>query len=259
MDIYDAMESLSDTAVKLGIFVGNNRNKLNKVNTYETPLPDEDDILEELSDQGWGSEFKYARLRWRDGKGVQVKSLSMTSSRHEDTEKGDYFNGALSVLREMNEKLLEDNRRNAKLQQERERFMLELLKEREEVNRMLREERRQVEEDVLTEKATSVSMDIELQNALREKKGSQYEPFAQVALQLGQAWMSKMNVPPVTPDQILSQLKENPTLLDNFLHNPTLCNFLNERMAAIHGSAEPDRMVAIEENIFKSTEGGKEQ
>lgn len=259
MDIYDAMESLPETAVKLGIFVGNNRNRLNKVNSYDAPLPDEEAILEELTEQGWGDEFKFARLRWRDDKGRQVKSFSLTSSRHEESEKGDYFNGALSVLQDTVEKLLEDNRRQSKLQQENMRFMHELLKEREEVNRLQRETLQQAHEDALAEKATAVSMDIELQNALEAGKGSWIEPLAQVGAQLGKALIDKMEHPQVSADLILSKIQENPTMLDSLLHNPALCNFLNERMAAVHGFDTPDRKAVSAGRIFESTEGEKEQ
>jgi hypothetical protein len=233
MDIYDVMESLPDTVAKLGIFVGNNRNKLNKVNTYEAPLPDEEQILEELSDQGFGDEFKYARLRWRDEKGVQIKSFSMTSSRHEETEKGDYFHGALSVLKEMNEKLLEDNRRQAKLQQDTTRFLHDLLKEREELNRSQREELNQAVEDAVAEKAAAVSLDIALQNSQDANKGAWFEPVSQVIFQLGNQLIAKMPTPEISASSLVSHLEKNPSALDAFLEDPALRSLLQERMKAV--------------------------
>ena len=46
------------------------------MNTYETPLPDEDDILEELSDQGWDLSSSMLVFVGEMAKGLQVKSLS---------------------------------------------------------------------------------------------------------------------------------------------------------------------------------------
>jgi hypothetical protein len=230
MDIYDVVETLPDTVVKLCIFVGNNRNRLNKVSTYEAPLPDEEEILEELSNQGFGNEFKYARLRWRDEKGIQKKSYSMTSGAHADSEKGDYFHGALTVLREMNEKLLEDNRRQAKLQQDTTQFLHDLLKEREELNRSQREELHQAIEEAVAEKATAVSLDIALQNAQDSNKGAWFEPLSQVMFQLGNQLIEKMPTPEVTPANLASHLEKNPAALDDFLKDPALRSILQSRL-----------------------------
>lgn len=244
MDIYDVIESLPDTAMKLGIFVGNNRQRLTKVNTYEAPLPDEEEILDELSKQGFGDEFKFARLRWRDGKGAQLKSFSMTSSSHAETEKGDYFNGALTVLREMNQNLLDDNRRlNNKLDKCNE-FLMEVAKDREERNKSQREELTLAIDEALGEKAAAVSLDIELQGAKAANKTAWLEPVTQIVYQLGTQFIAKMPVPDVNPDNLLTQLQNDPTVLDAWLQNPAVCNMLQERMAAVHGlNLPPDELL----------------
>ena len=76
MDIFQMIDNLPEGVAKVSLFVGNERQQLDQVYTFDY-LPDTQDIQEQLRAEGYGSEFRFARLIFRDEKGKQLKSHSL--------------------------------------------------------------------------------------------------------------------------------------------------------------------------------------
>ena len=76
MDLYAVVDNLPEEVSKVSVYVGNERQNLDQVFSFDN-LPEVQDIQSKLIDEGFGTEFKYARLIFRDDKGKQLKSHSM--------------------------------------------------------------------------------------------------------------------------------------------------------------------------------------
>lgn len=209
MDIYEKLESVPEEAVKVSLAVGNERRKVAVVKAWDH-IPEGSLLQEEMYIQGYGEDFKYARLYFKDGNGKPVKSLSFS---------GDNVAPDLSDNASLAKALVDMTRECRNWMENQQRFA----NEREEKNLQLLEMLMKAHSDLLTERTVAMSLELaaqqEEENAKRRKENEEAPwkgPAAMRLLQMGEMWMQNMfsgeqsqGVPPGVKEMFFPQVAKS--------------------------------------------------
>lgn len=215
MDLYQKLQAVPSNAVKLSLAVGKERKRVTTVKAWEE-IPEEVMILDELYAQGFGSEFKYARLNFRDKSGKGVKSISLVEElpegQREDT----------SVLSASLVEMTKECRRWMEIQ-------MRYAAEREQRNAELIDQLMKANELILRERTTALALDLALQH--KEENEQQDTDFKVHALDrlshLGEYFMQQKFL---TPEVVKGAVLHDESLLKAISADP---EFMTRLMSKI--------------------------
>lgn len=229
MDLYAVVDNLPEEVSKVSVYVGNERQNLDQVFSFDN-LPEVQDIQSKLIDEGFGTEFKYARLIFRDDKGKQLKSHSMRKAIVDKTNDltpalTSLVNGFLNMQRNY-ERVFDMLARGANDSANREK--------------KLRDELLEMQYELMAAKTDAAALDIKAQE--EDDRNGPWDRIADVVTDLGGIWLTKDNMV-FSPNNFLSEVEANPQILDSFMTDKRVVAFLKDKISSV----SPGPSVSIKE------------
>lgn len=241
MDIFQMIDNLPDGVAKVSLFVGNERQQLDQVYTFDH-LPDTQDIQEQLRVEGYGSEFRFARLIFRDEKGKQLKSHSMRKTvplqNHTLQANQDRLvDGYLSMQRNYAQFF---THLTARLDASDEKFD------------RLRRELLDMQHELMEARTTAAALDVKAMEADDNESNNWHKAF-EVAETLGAAYIYGRQEN-VSPESFLEQAQNNPSFIEALLGNEAVAKFIQDKFFKSKSVSNPVEDVKALESVVETEE-----
>ena len=217
MDLALRLEQLPAEAKRTSLKLGSKRTKLTQIHSFDY-LPSESEIMDELREHGYGSEYKFARIVWHGDKCATVKTLSINTAL--DNEEGQ---SDLSKTLDCMLSLVAEVRRFTSVQNEgNEKLMTALIKSQDR-NDELREQ-------IVEERSTALALDLALQQSEADSEGAfdYKEKALQAAMTLGQTYIASQSK--ITPESLKELVKQHPEIIDELVKDKEVVSIIGSRI-----------------------------
>lgn len=217
MDIFQVIDNLPEGVAKVSLFVGNERQQLDQVYTFEH-LADVQEIQDKLRTEGFGSEFKHARVIFRDEKGKQLKSCSIRKAIPIQSNAltpafKELVAGYLNMQRNY-ERVFDMFSRAADDNAKREK--------------KLRDELLELQNDLMEAKIKAAALDVKAME-VDESEGHKWNRVAEVVESLGSAYLfGKQDR--LSPEGFLMEASNNPSFLEALMTDKRVSEFIQAKL-----------------------------
>lgn len=216
-DLYDVIDKLPTGVAKVSLYVGNNRGSLDQVFAFDS-FPDGQAIEEQLQDEGFGTRFSYARLIFRDEKGKQVKSLSLSKPVSESIP-----NDMTPSFNKMVDGYL-------RMQRNYERvfdMFMEGAKESANREKKLRDDLFDLQDELLDARTKLASFDVAIQT--EDSTSTKWGRTMETLEHLGAIWITSQESQGTT--SFLEEAKKNPSLIESLFRDPNIASFVQKKLS----------------------------
>ena len=236
MDIFQMIDNLPEGVAKVSLFVGNERQQLDQVYTFDH-LPDTQDIQEQLRVEGYGSDFRFARLIFRDEKGKQLKSHSLRKTVPLQT----------NPLQASHDRLVDGY---LSMQRNYAQFfthMTERLDASDEKFDRLRKELLDMQRELMEAKVTAAALDVKAME-LDDNESNNWSRAFEVAETLGAAYIyGKQDR--LTPEVFMEEATRNPSFIESLMGNEAVAKFIQDKFFKSKSVSNPVEDVASIETV----------
>ena len=253
MDIFQVIDALPEGVTKVSLFVGNERQQLDRVHTFDHSA-DAQAIQDKLREEGYGSEFKHARVIFRNEKGKQLKSWSVRKNIPQEVNPlqashDSLVAGYLSMQRNyaeffthMTERLDSSDEKFDRMRREDEKRMDKL-----------RQDLLAMQYELMEAKTRAAALDVASQEA-DDNDNTKFDRVASVVETLGAAYIYGKE-DRLTPEGFMEEATNNPSFIESLMGNEAVASFIKDKF--FKSKLAPDSVEDVKE--LETKEATEEQ